>query len=85
MIKDSNNIPRYEVKGKYTKTVNVTDLKTGETWEVFKSPEFLPDYEKMFNFNINSLQLNMLSDTLAKKLPPSDSRFRPDMINWEKA
>ena len=27
----------------------------------------------------------MLSDALSKKLPPSDSRFRPDMAHWEKA
>ena len=27
----------------------------------------------------------MLSDKLAKKLPPSDSRFRPDIRFWEKS
>ena len=29
--------------------------------------------------NYYSLQLNLLTDNLANKLPPTDSRFRPDM------
>ncbi len=33
--------------------------------------------------NYYSLQLNLLSEELQKKLPPTDSRFRPDMRQWE--
>ena len=30
-----------------------------------------------------ALQLNLLPDKLMKKLPPTDSRLRPDIRAWE--
>ena len=30
-----------------------------------------------------ALQLNVLTNTLKDKLPPTDSRLRPDVKNWE--
>ena len=35
--------------------------------------------------NYWSLQLNFLSDELKNKLPPTDSRLRPDVRFWEHA
>ena len=35
--------------------------------------------------NYWSLQLNLLSDELKNKLPPTDSRLRPDVRFWEHA
>lgn len=32
-----------------------------------------------------SLQMNSMSDKMKSHLPPTDSRFRPDMISWENA
>ena len=39
----------------------------------------------MFGMSLFSLQLGVLSDELAAKLPPTDSRFRPDLKAWELA
>ena len=32
-----------------------------------------------------SLQMNNLTDTLRSHLPPTDTRFRPDLTSWENA
>lgn len=37
----------------------------------------------MFNMSKWGLQLNMTSDELNKKLPPTDPRFRKDVRAWE--
>ena len=37
----------------------------------------------MYGFNSFTLQMNLLNDVLREKLPPSDSRFRPDVQLWE--
>jgi hypothetical protein len=37
----------------------------------------------MFGMNFFSLQLNVLTDTLKLKLPPTDSRLRPDIRAWD--
>jgi hypothetical protein len=39
--------------------------------------------KEMFNMNFHALQLNLLSDSLRSKLPPTDSRLRPDIKAWE--
>jgi hypothetical protein len=85
VVRDSKGNPRYEINGKYTEALVATDIKEGRSWTIFEAPKKLPNNEKMFNYNIHALQLNLLSDDLAKKLPPTDSRFRPDMRQWEAA
>jgi hypothetical protein len=35
--------------------------------------------------NLFGLQMNNLSENLAKKIPPTDSRLRPDVQQWEHA
>ena len=35
--------------------------------------------------NVFALQMNNISDSLANKLPPTDSRLRPDIRHWEHA
>ena len=37
----------------------------------------------MYGFNTYTLQLNLLTDALKDRLPPTDSRFRPDLRLWE--
>lgn len=37
----------------------------------------------MYNMNSYSLQLNLLTDKLKAKLPPTDCRLRTDMRTWE--
>ena len=58
---------------------------TGETWEVFKAPELPENASQMHFMNQFSLQLNLMSSKLKKKLPPTDSRLREDVRAWEHA
>ena len=37
----------------------------------------------MYNMNYWSLQLNVISYELKSKIPPTDSRLRPDVRYWE--
>ena len=61
------------------------DLQTIQKWTTFEAPpNFYPDDSKaQYGMNIFSLQLNLLSNELISKLPPTDSRFRPDLRAWE--
>jgi len=52
---------------------------------IYSAPPLPKNHEEMFGMNIFALQLNVLSDTLKKKLPPTDSRLRPDIRAWEGA
>ncbi|CAI4226773.1 unnamed protein product [Auanema sp. JU1783] len=45
--------------------------------------QLVSNYEKNFFFTPFVLSLNELTDELRKKLPPTDSRFRPDIVALE--
>jgi len=65
--------------------MKATDLESGESFDLFQAPEMPDDASKMHNMNYFSLQLNLLSDKLKAKLPPTDSRLREDVRAWEHA
>ena len=52
---------------------------------MFEAPEYPQNSDQMYNMNYWTLQLNLLSAKLQAKLPPTDSRFRPDVRYWESA
>ena len=45
----------------------------------------MQDRKKIYNMNLISLQINKITDELKKKLPPTDSRLRPDVRAMENA
>lgn len=45
-------------------------------WVVDPRPEYSADY---YNFTLYSMCLNQITDDLKPKLPPTDSRLRPDV------
>ena len=78
-IKDKKGINKFEIKGKWNEFLNVTNLTTLESfklWEALPRPSNSSNY---FNFSLMTLQLNFLSESMSKKLPPSDSRLRNDI------
>lgn len=85
VIKNKYGEEKYKISGKYTEKLTALDLETGKSWTVFTAPQKPQNYLKMFGYNNYALQLNLLSDSLAKKLPPTDTRFRPDVRFWEQA
>ena len=54
------------------------DMRTKEESELWKSEPKPVKSDWLYNFSRFSLQLNYLSDELREKLPPTDSRLRPD-------
>ena len=75
----------WELTGKYTDKIIATNVLTKEKWTVFEKPaDFYPDnYKKQYGMNNFALQLNYLTPQLGQKLPPTDSRLRPDLRAWE--
>lgn len=52
------------------------NIETGEEELLWSAPEYPENFNLMYNMNKFGLQLNVLTDTLKEKLPPTDSRFR---------
>ena len=52
-------------------------------YEVPEENDANVDRRKMFGFNQMALQMNHMSEELRSKLPPTDSRLRPDIRLWE--
>ncbi len=49
-----------------------------EEVEIWRAAEKPDNYEWQYNFSKFTLQLSLVSDQLKEKLPPTDTRFRPD-------
>jgi hypothetical protein len=82
VIRDDDGVEKYIITGKYTSELVVENLKTKEKFVTYKAPtypktDFNPYY--IYGMNLKSLQLNHMSDDLKAKLPPTDSRLRPDL------
>lgn len=73
------------LEGAYTDKIVLKNTLTDLEELVFEAPDtFYPaNSKKYFNMNYFALQMNLISDDLAKKLPPTDARLRPDLRAWE--
>ena len=68
--------------------MEATDLSSNLTFTTFKAPVFptgLQEFSKVYFMNLVGFQMNHVSEALKKKLPPTDSRLRPDVRQWEHA
>lgn len=79
-VYSKDRVPKYKVFGCYTQNVYMRNLSdpSGEdelVWEMRPKPE---NSDKMYNFSHFALQLNYLTEELKERLPPTDSRLRPD-------
>lgn len=74
---------KYKLSGRYSESIEVLDVISGESWNIWEAPPPLINRNLMFNFNDFALQLNLMSDRLQALLPPTDSRLRPDLRDWE--
>ena len=88
LVKDASGVIKYRFKGKYTERIIATDMETGKqeiVVEIPKFPQGPQDLKKIYGMNLYALQLNNMSEDLRAKLPPTDSRLRPDLNHWEQA
>lgn len=80
----SKKLLSYTVTGKWTESMT---LKTHTVEkEIWTAGALLPNYEKKFGFTEFTGTLNKITVIEKDKLPPTDSRYRPDMkvyINGE--
>jgi hypothetical protein len=87
-IKSKEGKIKYVMEGKYTEKLTATNVETSESFIVYEATQFpdpIQDIKHTHGMNLYALQLNNLSEKLKSKLPPTDSRFRPDIRSWETA
>lgn len=76
--------PTHKFEGRYSELLGVKSMGIsdyGKTTWIYRPPKFVPteqETKKIWGMNMHSLQMNHLPDELRKKLPPSDTRLRPD-------
>jgi len=85
IIKDRDDIECFKITGRFVDVLFAEDLQSGDVWPLFNAPVKPQNNEKMFGMNLFALQMLVMPDSLRAKLPPTDCRFRPDMLAWEKA
>lgn len=70
----------YSVSGKWTESLT---LKTNTTEKlIWTVGELLPNYTKKFGFTKFAGSLNKVTDMERDHLPPTDTRFRPDILMY---
>jgi oxysterol-binding protein-related protein 3/6/7 len=80
-IFDANGAEKYKLEGWYTKDIIAKNLETDEEELMFKCPVIPPDVAENSEYGMGSfaMNLNMLTDEMRAKIPPTDCRLRPDM------
>ena len=78
LVKTASGKSMFKVQGRFSENISIVNLESGEENEVWKIDPKPDQAENMYNFSTFALQLNYLPESLAAKLPPTDSRFRPD-------
>jgi len=77
-VRSASGKTHYKLSGKFTESLTLTNIDNNEEqeiWHVSPKPE---NSDIMYHFSWFTLQLNYLPDSLREKLPPTDSRLRPD-------
>ena len=72
----------FTAKGKWSHYLKISDAK-GVERTLFVKPGMPPDAEKMYNFSAFCVNLNHLTPEALARVPPTDSRLRPDQRAYE--
>lgn len=75
---NSNKEKKWRVFGKWLEHITVKNFQSGEEIRIWEPNPMPPNYESMYYFTFFTLQLNYLPPGLKEKLPPTDTRLRPD-------
>mmetsp|Transcript_41648 Transcript_41648/g.37044 ORF Transcript_41648/g.37044 Transcript_41648/m.37044 type:complete len:206 (+) Transcript_41648:2037-2654(+) len=81
-ILDGQGNQQYQILGKWDEEVSVIAYETNKM-KIIWSKKDVKKFENYFNFNLDTLQLNHLSQDLLLRVAPTDSRFRPDIKAFE--
>jgi hypothetical protein len=77
-VKDSRGEIVYRLKGRWDKSLIAVHEETKEETVLWLRADGFPDQDKQYYFTDFTLQLNYLNKKLAKSVPCTDSRLRPD-------
>lgn len=82
-LTDSKGNEIYKVDGNWKEFINLVDPKTKEVTQICSRKPEPPNSNAQYNFTRFAIQSNYLTDNMINKMPPTDSRFRPDMRAYE--
>ena len=68
----------YRIEGKWSDTLTIVNVATGEREVAWTKEPYPENYQYMYGMTRFLMQMNYLPNTLRPKLPPTDSRLRPD-------
>ena len=74
---------KWKVEGRWNGAVTALNQETGETIEIFKMNNRIPNADHQYLYTHFTLNLNNCPDKLKAKLPPTDCRLRPDTLALE--
>ena len=84
VIKNKEDQILYDITGFYNEKIKIINHNNKEEILISeKIKENIKNYEKMYYLSELGLNLNKLNDDLIFSLPPTDSRFRPDLRAYE--
>lgn len=83
IVKSASGEQRYSIEGVFSESLVIRDIASGDEEVIFEMRPKPKNSDMMFNFSHFALQLNYLTPELAQRLPPTDSRFRPDQRAME--
>ena len=83
LILDEEGKEVYKVEGNWKESLHLIDSKTKEITKVCQRKPEPPNADKQYNFTDFAIQSNYLPVNIVADLPPTDSRFRPDMRAYE--
>ena len=80
IVKSTAGEPMYRMQGTFTEAMSICDLTdpNAQEEEVFRMNPKSTNYESMYYFSDFVLQVNYVTPELKERLPPTDTRLRPD-------
>ncbi|EAS03629.2 oxysterol-binding protein (macronuclear) [Tetrahymena thermophila SB210] len=77
-VKNKDGKVLYTLKGKWNEDLKCTNAETNQTTVVWKRYPLPEKSDRYYHYTTYAFQLNHLYKDLMKKVPPTDSRLRPD-------
>ncbi|EAS03630.2 oxysterol-binding protein (macronuclear) [Tetrahymena thermophila SB210] len=77
-VKNKDGKSLYSLKGKWNEDLKCTNLETNQVITVWKRLPLPTNSDRYYHYTQHSFQLNHLTKEMLKKIPPTDSRLRPD-------
>ena len=82
-VYDKDKTPHFTLKGKWTEGMTVQPSNESSPPKlIWKRADLPANASKQFEFTSFAITLNEMEPGMEKKLPPTDSRFRGDLVGF---